>query len=66
MNYSRYYNSIFSTKLNEYCSENDIQPDECESLVSQWLMGIQKIHRPTVAGVVMNAKRINWNAELIF
>ncbi len=66
MNHSHYYNSIFSNKLNEYCTENDVQPDECECLVSEWLKGIQKIHRPTVPSSVMNAKRINWNTELIF
>ena len=60
MTYQEHWQKVLSDRVVSICVEEDVEETQCELIVREWLSQIQKVHRPTVAGVLMDAKRKLW------
>lgn len=50
-----------SDRVIDICEQQNVEETQCEDLVRRWVKDIEPLNRPTVAGVIMSAKRKRWN-----
>lgn len=50
-----------SDRVIDICEQQNVEETQCEDLVKNWVKDIEPLNRPTVAGVIMSAKRKRWN-----
>lgn len=65
MTRTEHWQIMMAQRVASICEEQGVTEVQCESLVKDWLADIQPCHRPEVAGVLMDAKRLIWGLEPI-